>query len=221
MKSENTRVAAVRLAVGVSVIAALLQGCSTVSTGMRVVNNVRAGSVAYDAYSMGKEFKDGEPLFSGYDAAVSVAELHPRDGGVNTQAAFEDNMVYIVQQTAGIVGGAVSACADLAHCSGAHVLIVQFREQVPANVVQRLASGDKIRGVLDFTDAQSGRLVAERKVADATTYVDASTQVERIVAVAMLRSFPGKDSAGTKSRMDALNSFDPIKPADRAILGGS
>jgi hypothetical protein len=210
----NVRVAALAALAG-------LAGCSAVTGAVQTVNNVRAGTNAYDAWTMAKDMRSAQPYFSGYDGAVGLASVQSRDGSPDLQAAFADNMVYVLQQSAVASGAPVSACADLAHCGGKHILVVQFREKAPDNALQRLAAGDRVRGVVDFTDAQTGQLVGESRIEAADTYATALQAISVSVRGAMFKSFPPKDSAAAQSRMAAMNQLDPVKPEYKALFKAS
>lgn len=210
----------VRIAALAGAIAGLA-GCSAVTGAVQTVNNVRAGTNAYDAWTMAKDLRSAKPLFAGYDAAVGLADVQPRNGAPDVQAAFTDNMVYLLEQSAAATGAAVAACVDLAHCGGKHVLVVQFREKAPDNTLQRLAAGDRVRGVLDFTDSTTGQVVGETRIEAADSYGTALQAISVAIRSAMFKSYPPGNSSAAQSRMSAMNQLDPIKPEYKSLFHAS
>jgi len=208
-------------AVAIAAISGLLAGCSAATAGVQTVSNVRAGTNAYSAWTMAKDMRNAKPLFTGYDGAVGLADIQPRSDGTAISSAFADNVVYVITQSATAVKAPVQVCPDMGSCAGRKILVVGFREKAPDNVLQRLAAGDKVRGVLDFTDAQTGQVVAEQRIEDAGNYAAVLKIISGAVGFSMLKSYPGKSADDMNAAASRLNGLDPIKPDYKTLFASS
>lgn len=187
-----------------------LSGCGAAGS---VVDGARGAYGAARAYTtvtntakMAKDLRNAEPAFEGFDAAVPVAKIAPRDDNApaNLSLLFEQNMVYLVNATASATGAALRSCPSRVACNG-KVMVLQFTEDdYSGNVVEKLTLGSKLRGRLSYIDADSGNIVYEQRIEATDNYGDVMKVIKGQLSITLLRSFPADDMEATADRLDAI-----------------
>lgn len=178
---------------------------------------VRTYTVATNAGKMAKDLRNAVPAFQGFDAAVPVAKIKPRDEDAPADLAlmFEQNMIYLLDATAGAIGAPLRSCASRAACSG-RLLVLQFTEDdYGGNVIEKFTIGDKLRGRLSYIDADSGEIIYEQRVEAVSNYGDVMKAIKAQLSVTLMRSYPADDMEAATDRIDAIEPvaarYDALK----------
>ncbi len=198
-----------------------LAGCSTV---YQTYEGVKGSSQAYHSVSMAKDAAGAPPAYQGYNVVVVGASLKPRDASkaAQLQAAFVDNMGYLVASDAQALQAPLQVCATANACTG-RAISVTFTEAAYGQqggvmgFVDKISSGSKLTGTLTYTDSITGTVVATQKLEMADDYPALMNELQLATRMAMTKSFP----SGAQGSQDALKNLKIIKPGLEGILTGS
>lgn len=196
--------------------ATALSGCAAIDTAQNAYSAVKTGYTAQAAYNDAKGIRDAQPLFSGFDSVTVYSQLAPRDEELAARIpeAFNDSLVYQLQQLAAAAGARLDVCPQDQPCTG-RVLTVQFREEAyNASWAQKITMGSQLKGKLTFVEASTGRVVSEKAIEGAATYAEVLGLIRTNLMTSMAKSYDVQVS-------EAMTKVPAIKPGYEKILGAS
>lgn len=199
----------------IAAAAVYLSGCAAAQYAQMAYGDVRAGYGAAAAYHSVKDIRDAQPIFAGYGSVVAYAQLTPHDAQLADaiKSAFADSLRYQVDSYAKSLPVPVASCAAISQCPG-KVLSIQFTEDAyGANLAEKIAVGDKLKGRLSFVDLASGQIVAEKRIEGVSTYSDVLGIARGTILFSLLKSYPQ-----AKADIDKLNAIPAVKPGYEKLL---
>lgn len=208
----------------VSAVAISLSGCGAaggvISGAQGAYGAARTYATATNAAKMAKDLKNAVPAFEGFDAAVTVARIAPRDedASANLASMFEQNMVYLVNATASATGAPLRGCPSRAACSGKLMVLQFIEDDYSGNIVEKFTLGSKLRGRLSYIDADSGQIVYEQRIEAADNYGHVMQAIKAQLSTTLLRSFPADDLPAITDRLETI---EPVAPQYAALSEAS
>ncbi len=199
-----------------------LSGCAALDVATSAVDiyqSARTVTTGYHSVSMLKDLKSTNPVFTGYDSAVVLAEIQPREKALTLPDVFASNMAEYTASVAQSVRAPLKVCKAVADCSG-KVLVVQFKEDAyDRNLVQRLTIGDKIRGKLIFIDQASGRIIDEKRAEMGDNYGSLAKVTSGYIMLSMYKSYPPASNAEGNRIGKELEKTPIVFPQYEGVLG--
>ncbi|WP_273453700.1 hypothetical protein [Nevskia ramosa] len=181
--------------------------------------SARTVTTGYHSVTMLKDLKSANPVFAGYDSAVMLAEIAPREKALSLPDVFASNMAVYTSSVAQTVRSPIKVCKAVADCPG-KVLVVQFKEDAyDRNLLQRLTIGDKIRGKLIFIDQATGRIIEEKRAEMGENYASLAKVTSGYIMLSMYKSFPPASNAEGDRIGKELEKTPIIAPQYEDVLG--
>jgi len=213
----------VKILTFLGVVSVSLTSClgtiQAVQTGIEAFQTGSAGVQGFYGYKMLQSLRNAQPIFKDYDSIKVEALVFPRKNVEGFPEIFRDNLQYDIGKVVEIAKLNKVVCNAENECKGKTIIVRFVEEGYENNIANRLFTGGKLRGVVQYIDKDTNKVLHEDRVELTRNYEELFRQSLIGIEMKLLKELEveGKGKE-LQEAVNKVNSLDPIKPEYKEIF---
>ena len=190
-----------------------------VQTGIQAYQTASAGVQGFYGYKMLQSLRHAKPIFKDYDSIKVEALVFPRKNIAGFPEIFRDNLQYDIEKAIEITKTNKVVCNIEGECKGKTIVVRFVEEGYKDDLAHRLFTGGKLRGVVQYIDKDTNKILHEDRIELARNYRELFNQSLLGIELKLLKELEVEGKGDElQEAVNRMNSLDPIKPEYKQIF---